>query len=205
MFRKLTTIAIVLSAIAAAPLALALSGRYPTDAEMQQLIERIRGNFSFLRNDPVGVYWDRRDPEEIQEREEFVAAWAEVEPEIAPFLGRWAAVEEEKSIYPSDTPGQVCVIETQYVDTTFSTGTIREGRIYTSDNYILVLEEEFLGSAFIYENEPRMSPYSRPVLPEAPQPRTTPSQPGMEEYDRQYDDAVRQFQEHGCTAELPSR
>jgi len=42
----------------------------------------------------------------------FVRAWLPVNPDVAPFLGQWTALEETQNIYPSTLKGKVCIIET---------------------------------------------------------------------------------------------
>ena len=87
----------------------AQSERYPTETELQQLAQELRQKIPELENS--GFYNDRRSFEEWQEISVYVDAWAEVDPEIAPFLGEWGAIEESLYIYPSTTTGEVCILD----------------------------------------------------------------------------------------------
>ena len=67
---------------------LAQSQRYPTSTEMQRLRQEFRQLIRLTQTDQVGANYiqDRRTQAQRQNRESFVRAWSNIEPEAAPFL-----------------------------------------------------------------------------------------------------------------------
>ncbi len=60
-------------------------------------------------------YWNQyEEPERQSEARAFAENWSRRDSAVAPFLGKWAAIEETMDIYPSTTQGQVCIIGTDY-------------------------------------------------------------------------------------------
>lgn len=175
------------------------SERYPTEQELQQLTQQFKQRVPQLQNDQTGFYRDRRTASERQQVESFVNAWAKVDPTAAPFLGKWVAIEETIGIYPSQTPGKVCVIETFIPDQetsglSFNLGQVINGTIRTADHLILIRQGNFLGSTFVYQQKPGLYEYGNPRPLENPE---------NVEYFRKDPKIVQQFKQAGCTADLP--
>jgi len=84
------------------------SERYLSDQEIQsfesELQAGVRGGSRF--------FMERRTLSEVNQINDFVKAWQQVDPSISPFLGAWSGWEEGLSIYPSEIKGQVCVVAT---------------------------------------------------------------------------------------------
>lgn len=189
--------------VSVSPLAVAESQRYPSETELQQLIQDFQRQVARLRRirHETGFYLDRRSPLERQQHQAFVQAWGKVDPAVAPFLGNWTAIEESLMIYPSQTKGQVCIIETFIPDQetsgiAFTTGTIDQGRIYTRDRKVFVLDGvgDFLGSAYVYEGKPGIYEYANP--------RPLPN-PQATDYLQREPSLLMQFQQLGCQATVP--
>ncbi|MEL6382316.1 MAG: hypothetical protein AAFQ89_07560 [Cyanobacteria bacterium J06626_18] len=94
--------------IAAFPVS-AQSEHYPTEAEIDALIEQMRQDLPEMME--MGYHLDRRTAEERQARDAFADAWSEVDPDIAPFLGEWFALDEGMVVFPTANTGEVCIIE----------------------------------------------------------------------------------------------
>ena len=206
--RSLLNTTIIISAILAAtslPI-VAQSVRLPTDAEMQELIKKFRiftasppdSNRGYYRN-------DRRDRAQIQQITSFVKARSQIDPETAPFLGTWTAIEESKSIYPSNIKGRVCIIDSfipspRDIGFSFSLGTVSNGKIKTDSN-ILIYQGNYLGAAFIHNNKPSIYEYAWP------KPLKTPAElmQHVPQSDRDRNRIIEQFHKAGCTASLPNR
>lgn len=205
--RSQIAITISLAILAAASLPIvAQSARLPTDAEMQELINKFR---SFAASPPTesrGIYSkDRRDRAQIQQITSFVKAWSQIHPETAPFLGRWTAIEESKSIYPSKNKSLVCIIDAFIpyepdIGYSFSLGTVSNGTIKT-DSEILIHQGNYLGAAFIYNNKPSIYEYAWP------KPLKTPAElmRHVPQNNSTRNRIIEQFQQAGCTASLPNR
>ena len=175
--------------------AAAQSERYPTDPEIQQLIDEMRQRIPQLES--TGIHLDRRTPEERQEQEDFVAAWAEVDPAIAPFLGSWTAIEETLMIYPSANRGEVCIIDMYLEDVDFYLGQVTDGKVYTERNLVFVLDSDFLGNTSVYNNQPHLYEYSHPG---------PVTHPATSDYFAEYYPQIElQFNLAGCIAGLPDR
>jgi hypothetical protein len=186
---------LLIAAIALLPLpGLAQSERHPTAAEIEQLLQEMRQNIPNLIE--TGIYSDRRSPEVRQQRDDFVAAWAEVDAAIAPFLGDWIAIEENLAIFPTANPGEVCIIDSYLDLSDFYLGWVIEGQLYTDVNLTLVLDSGFLVSTFVYDNQAAHYEYAnpRPV-----------ADPATSFYFAQYHpEIVEQFQQAGCLVESPA-
>ena len=114
--RKRGLVALMVNMIVLAcclPIIAQQSKRYPTENELQQLMNRFR---SFVTSPPPGnrdfYLRDSRNETETQKLKAFVRAWLPVNPDVAPFLGQWTALEETLDIYPSTIKGRVCILET---------------------------------------------------------------------------------------------
>lgn len=171
--------------------AVAQSERYPTEAELQQLVQELRQKIPELQ--ASGFYSDRRTFEEWQEISVYVEAWAGADPVIAPFLGEWSAIEESLYIYPSTTRGEVCILDIYLDEGDFYLGQVRDGKVYTDQNLVFFLDNNFLGNASVYDNQPSLYEYANP------RPLPNPS----EELGQYYPEAVAAFAASGCLVGLP--
>lgn len=171
--------------------ALAQSERYPTEAELQQLRQELRQNIPRLEE--TGIYSDRRTPEQREARDAYAAAWAEVDPAIAPYLGEWTAIEESLYIYPSVTPEEICVLDVHLEAGNFYTGQIRNGNVYTTFNVVFFLEDKFLSFASVFEGQPNTYEFANP----RPLPET------LDQLEQYYPEAIAAFHEAGCLTGLP--
>lgn len=202
--RSPLTITISLAILAATSLPIfAQSVRFPTDAELQQLIKKFRSFAASPPGDNRGLYkTDRRSRVQVQQLTSFVKAWSQIDPTTAPFLGTWIALEERKSIYPSSVKGRVCIIDifirNNNTGFRFGIGRVSNGKIQT-DSYILIREGNYLGGIFVYNNEPGIYEYAWPkplVNPLELIERNTPV--------AEKNELLQQFKEAGCTASLPT-
>ncbi|MCC3600065.1 MULTISPECIES: hypothetical protein [unclassified Microcoleus] len=203
--RSPLTITLSLAILAATSLPIiAQAVRFPTDAELQQLIEKFRRFAASPPGGGRGLYsTDRRDRIQIQQLTSFVKAWSQIDPATAPFLGKWTAWEETKSIYPSNLKGRVCIIDgfipsENNIGFRFGIGTVSNGRIKT-DNYLLIHEKNYLGGIFVYNNEPGIYEYAWP------KPLTNPSQLMRNVPLAKRNQLLQQFKEAECTASLPKK
>ncbi|MCU0545562.1 MAG: hypothetical protein MUE44_25895 [Oscillatoriaceae cyanobacterium Prado104] len=205
--RSPLTLTISLAILAATALpSVAQSARLPTDAEMQELIKQLRSFAGSTPGDARRIYSkDRRTRTQIQQITSFVKAWSQIQPETAPFLGEWTAIEESKSIYPSNIKGRVCIIDTfipsdRDIGFIFSQGTVSQGKIKTESD-ILINQGNYLGAAFIHDNKPRIYEYAWP------KPLKTPAElmRHIPQNNPQRDRIIERFQKAGCTASLPNR
>lgn len=205
--RSPITITISLAILAATSLPIiAQSVRFPTDAELQELIEKFRRFAASPPGGGRGLYSTaRRERTQIQQLTSFVKAWSQIDPATAPFLGTWTAWEETKSIYPSSVKGRVCIIDgfipnENNIGFRFGQGTVSNGRIKT-DSYILIHQGNYLGGVFVYNNEPGIYEYAwpKPLKNPAELMRRVPQS------DRHRNHILEQFQNAGCTASRPNR
>ncbi|MBW4460344.1 MAG: hypothetical protein KME47_08910 [Nodosilinea sp. WJT8-NPBG4] len=171
--------------------AIAQSERYPTATELQQLAQELRRKIPDLQ--ASGFYSDRRTFEEWQERSAYAEAWADFDPAIAPFLGEWTAIEESLYIYPATARGGVCVLDVYLDESKFYTGQVRDGKLYTDQNQVFFLDDNFLGNASVSENQPSLYEYAYPL------PLPNPS----EELGQYYSETVTAFEASGCLVGLP--
>jgi hypothetical protein len=167
--------------------------RYPTVAEITDLHRELSQSIPQLLTS--GFHTDWRTPEQRQQRAALVAAWTEVDSEVAPFLGKWVAIEEDLDIFPTATPGVVCIVDTYLGGSEFEQGMIVAGALYTDGGSVLVLEGEFLGNFFVTEGEAYSYPYSHPS------PLQDPAD--IDIYASRYPDVVEAFEAHGCLVPMP--
>ena len=173
------------------PVALAQADRYPTEAELQQLLQELRENIPEL--EATGIYTDRRTPAEREARDAYADAWAEVDTAIAPYLGEWTAIEESLYLYPAANEGEVCILDIHLDLGDFYMGEVRDGKVYTTINHVLVLDSDFLGSTTVYEGQPSIYPYANPrLLPES-----------FEQLEQYYPEMMTAFYEADCLTGLP--
>jgi len=172
--------------------AIAQPERFPTDAEMAQLVQEMRQRLPELQTS--GMYTDRRTLAEQWVIAEFSRIWAAVDPAIAPYLGEWSAIEESLYIYPTTTPGEVCILDIYLDQGDFYTGRIQDEKIYTDVNLVLLLDNGYLGSTFVYDNQPGIYEYANPRP--LPDPKAA-----LGEY---YPAAIADFESANCAVGLPT-
>lgn len=183
------------------------SKRYPSESELQQLMNQFRKFVASPPNGSRGFYsQDRRNEDQYQKLKTFVRAWLPVNPDVAPFLGQWTALEESLNIYPSTIKGRVCILETfipteNDIGISFAQGTISGKQIRTSDLSILVQQGNYLGVAFINtrNNKPGIYEYAWP------KPLVNPAElmGHISQADRNR--LLQQFKENGCSDTFPKR
>ncbi len=170
----------------------AQSERYATDTELEAVIERHEAELPQLTE--TGFYQDWRTQAERYQQSLWVAAWANVDAEIAPFLGHWVAIEEDIAVFPSANRGQVCVIDTNLDQSDFYLATVQNGKLYTDHNVVLVPTADFLLTVTVYD-EPYFYPYNSPIV------STNPA--NYEFFADYHPNVVQQFEEAGCRTGLP--
>jgi hypothetical protein len=149
---------------------------------------------------------DRRNETETHKLKAFVRAWLPVNPDVAPFLGQWTALEETKNIYPSTLKGKVCIIET-FIPTendrgiSFAQGTISGKSIKTTNFASLIQQGNYLGVAFINtrNNQPGIYEYAWP------KPLVEPAKLMSYLPPADRNRLLQQFKEAGCSDTLPKR
>ncbi|MBD1874884.1 hypothetical protein H6F75_15460 [Nodosilinea sp. FACHB-131] len=181
---------VLVLAILAQP-AIAQSERYPTATELQQLAQELRRKIPDLQ--ASGFYSDRRTFEEWQERSAYAEAWADVDPAIAPFLGEWTAIEESLHIYPATARGGVCILDVYQDESKLYTGQVRDGKLYTDQNQVFFLDNNFLGNAAVYDNQPSFYEYAHP----RPLPNLS------EDLGQYYPETIAAFEASNCLVGLP--
>lgn len=169
----------------------AQSQRYPTMAELAVLRQTMQQHIAQIEQE--SLYPDRRTLEQRQQLASFIQAWSMVDPQVVPFLGHWLAVEESLSIYPSRTIGQVCLIHNYLGDVEFSLGHVADGVVQTEENQLLIRQGNYLGSAFVVEDQPDIYEYTHPQ----------PLQPPTSIPDLQNRQVIEQFQQAGCRVDQP--
>ncbi|MFB8796123.1 MAG: hypothetical protein U7126_18325 [Microcoleus sp.] len=183
------------------------SKRYPTENELQQLMKQF---LSFVASPSPGnrdfYIRDRRNENETHKLQAFVRAWLPVNPDVAPFLGQWTALEETQNIYPSTIKGKVCIIETfiptaNDIGISFAQGTISGKQVRTSERTILVQQGNYLGVTFINTSNNQAGIYEYAW----PKPLVDPAK--LMSYISQADRnrLLQQFKEAGCSDTLPKR
>lgn len=147
MKKSLSFVSFGLLMLVGVPVSLVPAERYPTEAELQQLVQDFRDSIPTL--EATGIYTDRRIPSEQEARAAYADAWAEVDEAIAPYLGEWTAIEESLYLYPAANEGEVCILDIHLDLGDFYRGEIRDGKVYTTINHVLFLDSNYLNSAFV--------------------------------------------------------
>jgi hypothetical protein len=62
---------------------------------------------------------------------ELRSAWAVEDADLVPFLGRWATAEGSVTIYPSQSPNQVCVIVVSPTQSAFAQASLADDQLQT--------------------------------------------------------------------------
>ena len=172
--------------------AIAQSERFPTDAEIAPLIQhvqQIRPDFQ-----AEGYYTDLRTLAEKWVISEFANAWADVNPAIAPYLGKWTFLEASLYIYPATALGEVCVLEIYLGQGEFYTGQVRDGKLYTTNNLVFLVDGDIISGIYVVDNQPGIYDHANP------QPLPDPSVALGEDYP----ELVSQFAAADCVTGLPS-
>ncbi len=205
----LTVILAILGISSLPVLAISDSQRYPTAAEIQQLIRQFRRDA--LSPSTMCCNGSEKDPRSPATRrlvDSFVRAWSRVNPEIAPFLGRWVNNNEIITVYPSNVRGRGCVIFSIIGEDFFSIGSPYRGHLRLNDgeiaNRMLVRQHNQFGTPFIlmtgvYERVPNYRPYGLAYTPDPPAPFLSTDVPQARAR------ILQQFNAAGCTASLPKR
>lgn len=167
--------------------------RYATVAEIESLRTQLGQAIPQLLLS--GFHTDWRTPEAWGQRQAMVTAWSQVDAEVAAFLGDWTAIEESLAIFPTATPGTVCIIDTYLGGSEFQRGMIIDGALYTDSGTVLILAGEFLGSIFVAADEASLYEYSHPG------PLRDPATSGF--YTHRAPEVVAAFEAHGCQVPAP--
>jgi len=183
----------------------AISERYPTDAEVNQLRQdftrrRLPEIRKFIKQ-RVAHYPDRRTPSQIQTLKQFAQAWSTVNASTAPFLGEWTGEENWVMIYPSTVKNRVCVV---YMPgdvpevVNFGVGRVSNNQVRVNldgdEPVVLILEQGFLGLIQVHKNKAELWDQTNP------QPlQELASSP----YRRDTSQIIQAFNSAGCTASLP--
>ena len=185
------------------------SDRYPTDAELKKL------RLDFEKQIDSFQKTSRKDTPEINQLRTFRLAWSKVDPGVVPFLGAYRALEEGKFIYPSNTKGRVCIIDTVLGgwsgNTTepngilFTVGSVSNGTIHTTNNHVFIQKGDYLGDTYVQKNEARLYGYS---LVGSLKPPSVIHIPGfninyLPEWVKQ--EIIQKFKAAGCTASVPNK
>ena len=177
--------------------------RQPTNTELRKLRQELQQHIIRLtKNNTVGTghLQDSRTQVEKNTRESFVRAWSKTEPELAPFFGLWVGYENISHIYPSNSKGRVCVVETAEGSGRLTTGVFSNGVIKTNIGEVLFKEGNYyLGSALL-KNGRFVSNNSEIPLHS---PRPVESLSGLLEYifeASEKNQISQQFKAAGCTS-----
>ncbi|HBK99804.1 MAG TPA: hypothetical protein DD001_22030 [Microcoleaceae bacterium UBA10368] len=185
------------------------SDRYPTDAELKKL------RLDFEKQIDSFQKTSRKDTSEINQLRAFRSAWSKVDPGVVPFLGAYRALEEGKFIYPSNTKGRVCIIDTYLMGRggstaesngiLFTVGSVSNGTIRTTNNHVFIQKGDYLGDTYVQKDEARLYGYN---LIGSLKPPSVTHIPGfninyLPDWVKQ--EIIQKFKEAGCTASLPNR
>jgi len=194
-----------LACLSVAQSGLAISERYPSDTEVNQLRQdftrkRLPEIRKFIKQ-RIAHYPDRRTPSEIQALKQFIQAWSKDNAAVAPFLGEWTGQENWVMIYPSITENRVCVVymagDVPNV-VNFGVGSVSNNQIRVNldgdEPIILILEQGFLGLVEVYKNKAQLWDQTNP--------RPLQKLAGSL-YNRNTSQIIRSFNAAGCTASLP--
>jgi hypothetical protein len=117
---------------------------YPTDEDLQKLMPDFQSQVD---------HWSQyEEPERQTEAKTFAENWSSRDPNIASFLGKWAAIEETMNIYPSTTAGQVCIIHTSQPEVSLSLGNVFNQQIYTDAGQVIIQQGNYAGVTWSNEN-----------------------------------------------------
>lgn len=175
-------------------IAYAQTQSFLTDEELQKLLPDFQRQVE---------YWNQyEEPERQNEANAFAQNWSQHDPAVAPFLGKWAAIEETMDIYPSTIEGQVCIIDVDYTkpEVDFSQvafkslGKILNRQIYTDGVGVTIQQDNYVG--FVWKQENKTGVYVYRLIAPAEMPIHA-SWRDLPEGDR----VIEQFNAAGCIAE----
>ncbi|MCU0547473.1 MAG: hypothetical protein MUE44_35820 [Oscillatoriaceae cyanobacterium Prado104] len=201
------TISLAILATTSLPIVAQQSKRYPTENQLQQLMNQFR---NFVASPPEGsrgfYLRDPRNAAQSRDLKAFVRAWLPVNPDITPFIGQWTALEETTNIYPSSIRGRACIIETfipppNGIGISFAGGTISGKQLRTSERTILVQQGNYLGVTFINTSNDRPGIYEYAW----PKPPVNPAELMRGIPPAKRNQLLNQFKEAGCTHTLPQQ
>jgi hypothetical protein len=186
MKESIPYIALAIALSISPQLAYSQNQSYPTDEELQKLMPDFQRQVD---------YWNQYEkPERQSEARTFAERWSHRDPTVAPFLGKWGAIEETMDIYPSTTEGQVCLIHTSEPEASFSLGNVFNQQIYTGAGEVIIQQGNYAGVAWSKGNETGVYVYRLIAPVEVP---TRESLSYWTEGDR----IIEQFDAAGCIAE----
>jgi hypothetical protein len=189
MKKQLNCITLMITFSMSTQLAYAQTQSYPTDEELQRLMPDFRRQVE---------YWSEyEEPERQSEARAFAENWSRRDPAIAPFLGKWAAIEETMNIYPSTKEGQVCIIHafsTPEPEVDFSLGNVLNQRIYPDEGGVIIQQGNYVGIAGRNGNEANVYVY-RLIAP-----AEVPTRASLSNW-RGSDRVIEQFKAAGCIAQ----
>ncbi|MFB2833501.1 hypothetical protein [Floridanema evergladense] len=142
------------------------SERYPTNAELMRLREKLRGQIRTRENE--NEFKDSRISADKQRYNSFVSAWAKVDRIVAPFLGYWSGYEESLLVYPGNSKGRVCIIYEGLGENELFFGNVIDGEIRTNRKEVIIKQGNYLGVASVRNNQPDIfvtPPYMNPRIP----------------------------------------
>lgn len=197
----LTTLAIAFFSQGSFYPVFAYSLRYPTEAEIQELMDELPIQTRF-------IFPSRLEPN-LSEFNEFVKAWNQVDPAVAPFLGDWTGYTQlQLGVYPSKTPGRVCLID-YTVDPVlvagFSVGYVVGDRIETLGELgraIFIKSGEYLGLYEISDLQPRLYTFGKPAALIPPSELLDPNQSFIDNPEIAAR-IIAEFEAAGCLSSLP--
>ena len=189
MKKQLSYITLMVTFSITPQLAYAQNQSYPTDEELQKLMPDFQRQVD---------YWNQyEEPERQNEAIALAENWSHRDPTVAPFLGKWGAIEETMDIYPSTTEGQVCIISafsTPNPEVELSLGKVLNQRIYTDAGKVIIQEGNYVGIAGKYENETSIYVYRLMAPAEEPSNSSLSAWHGS-------DSVIEQFKAAGCIQE----
>ena len=184
--------------------------RYPTNEEVRGLAQEFEQNVipSVQRTRQFGL------GERSQQLDAFVREWSKVDPEVAPFLGRWNKTVSDFMIYPSSSKGRACVVLTLpsrpsgKLEAFFAIASISNGYLQLKTNgwnnaslasgAVLIRNGNYLGIASVKQSKSNIrlqSAFSDPLRPITSLPLANTDQNKK---------VIQQFSDASCTASLPS-
>ncbi|NER39503.1 MAG: hypothetical protein F6J93_37125 [Oscillatoria sp. SIO1A7] len=180
------------------------SERLPTEAEIEILRQEVRRKIE-ERSRSGHPAWDPRTDSQRQDTEDFVRAWSQVDPEIAPFLGMWLHVEEVLTIYPSNVKGRVCLLYTTLDSRPgFAISSVVNDKVINENDTVIFEEGGTLQTALIRHGKPAYSYDFRPWRPLVPIDELLPAPYYGPSAEAEAYQIIREFKAAGCTASTPS-
>lgn len=209
--RSIVSLIVSFAILATGSLAVfAESLRYPTDVELKRL------KIDFENKVKSSPKITTKNTAEIDQLKTWRSAWSKVDPGVATFLGAYSASEEGKFIYPSNTKGRVCIIDTylssRWGNTAeshgilFTVGSVSNGTIRTSNNHVFIQKGDYLGDTYVLkDNEARLYGYRLIGSLKTPSPRYIPGFNINYFPDWVKQEIIQKFKAAGCTAYLPDQ